>query len=246
MAIKVITLYNMVKGASEAATNAANVVQTSSGTAYSSYPTHIHQYNRLVTYVHQNFGEEAETLCPLIDIQAMGKQLNPYDTLIPSWKMYLDLAVSSFNVLEAYLKSKIPAEKRDIEAVSDFLRLNLRPSLYEDPKGEKDLQNTVETLLRARRFEFYRETVRIPYSSKTFVPDYTFETLHLALELKLCTSDSKVKEIIDEINADIPAYQTRYTYIIFVIYDLGFIRDVVQFKTSFERNLNVIVEIVKK
>ena len=52
--------------------------------------------------------------------------------------------------------------------------------------------------------------------------------------------------MIDEINGDIPAYQTRYENVIFAIYDLGFIRDVAEFKGSIERNTNVYVVIVKK
>ncbi len=56
----------------------------------------------------------------------------------------------------------------------------------------------------------------------------------------------RAKEIIDEINADIPPYKTRYENVIFVIYDLGFIRDVTEFKGSIEKNLNIYVSVVKK
>ena len=64
--------------------------------------------------------------------------------------------------------------------------------------------------------------------------------------MKLCNSRDRVREMIDEINGDIPAYQTRYENVIFAIYDLGFIRDVAEFKGSIERNTNVYVVIVKK
>jgi hypothetical protein len=128
----------------------------------------------------------------------------------------------------------------------DFITANLRPSIFEDPKNEKELQNIVEVMLRAREYEYRRELIRIPYSSKVYIPDFTFEVLHLALEMKLCSSRDRVREMIDEINSDIPAYQTRYENVIFAIYDLGQIRDEAEFKGSIERNLNVYVVIVKK
>jgi hypothetical protein len=150
------------------------------------------------------------------------------------------------STLAVYLQSKMTPTRKEIEAVIDFLNANLRPSIFEDPKNEKELQNIVEVMLRAREYEYRRESIRIPYSSKMYIPDFTFEVLHLALEMKLCNSRDRVREMIDEINGDIPAYQTRYENIIFAIYDLGHIRDVAEFKGSIERNPNVYVVIVKK
>jgi hypothetical protein len=40
--------------------------------------------------------------------------------------------------------------------------------------------------------------------------------------------------MIDEINADIIGYQSKYERILFVIYDLGFIRDVALYCSSIE------------
>src|SRR5207245_2314806 len=119
-------------------------------------------------------------------------------------------------------------------------------SIYDDPKNERELQNIVEIMLRSREYDYRRELIRIPYSSKTYIPDFTFEVLHLALEMKLCNSKERVKEMIDEINGDIPPYQTRYENVIFAIYDLGSIRNVAEFKGSIEKNLNVYVVVVKK
>ena len=58
-------------------------------------------------------------------------------------------------------------------------------------------------------------------------------------------NSKREKEIIDEVNADILAYQTKYERVIFIIYDLGFIRDVAQFSADIEKNPNVYA-IVKK
>ena len=68
----------------------------------------------------------------------------------------------------------------------------------------------------------------------------------MAVEAKLYNSKKKEKEIIDEINADIPAYQTRYKHVIFIVYDLGFIRDVDRFKSGIESNQGVYIEVIKK
>ena len=67
----------------------------------------------------------------------------------------------------------------------------------------------------------------------------------MPLEVKFCDSDKKEKTIIDEMNADIPAYQKRYRWIIIVVYDLGIIQDVHLFKTSIESNPDVYVHIQK-
>ena len=242
----ITTLYNMVKAAAEAATNSANLKTqpvNSDFMLYGTYPVYVQEYNDLLVHVYKLCGKEAQELFPHINL---GEYMNPADTLGSFWKEYLDLAVVKLNTLAAYLQSKIPAVRKEIEAVMDFITANLRPSIFEDPKNERELQNIIEVMLRAREYDFRRELIRIPYSSKVYIPDFTFEVMHLALEMKLCNSRDRVREMIDEINGDIPAYQTRYENVIFAIYDLGFIRDVAEFKGSIERNTNVYVVIVKK
>ena len=44
---------------------------------------------------------------------------------------------------------------------------------------------------------------------------------------------------------DILAYQTRYPILLFIVYDLGFIRDVDRFIEIFEKIKNVMVKVVK-
>ena len=69
--------------------------------------------------------------------------------------------------------------------------------------------------------------------------------IDLAIDIKLCSRDGREKEIIAEINDDIMAYQTKYGNLLFVIYDIGFIRDIERFADSFEIQRNVIVRVVK-
>ena len=113
-------------------------------------------------------------------------------------------------------------------------------------QNEREVENVLETILRAKSLDYRREKVSIEYSSKSFVPDFTFDSLDLALETKLCKSAAKEKALIDEINADILAYKTCYNRIVFVIYDLGCIRDEGRFRSGIEGNPGVYVLIIKK
>ncbi len=86
----------------------------------------------------------------------------------------------------------------------------------------------------------------MPYSTKRYIPDFTFNRIGLAVEVKLCKAKDREKEMIAEINDDIIGYGGRYDRCLFVIHDLGFIRDIVQFSADIEENPNIHVLIVKK
>lgn len=236
------TLYMMVKAVARNAERACEVAghNTSTLWGYSGYSAYIDEYNRLVPLVVEQFGEEAKRLFQPID-------LTPgYSTAGIMWITYSELASTRLNALASYLQAKLGATDRQVQAVLDLINANLRPAIFHDPEREVEVQNALEVIFRARVFDYRREKVTIEYSSKQFVPDFTFESLDLAVEVKLCKSAKKEKIIIDEINADIPAYQTKYRYIIFVVYDCGFIRDVNQFKSGIESNPGVYVLVVKK
>jgi len=102
-----------------------------------------------------------------------------------------------------------------------------------------------ETLLVGADIAHERETDSIVYSSKTYIPDFTFPTIGLAVELKLCNRPDREKEIIAEINDDIIAYKTKYRNLVFAVYDLGYIRDMDRFSQAFEASEGVIVRVVK-
>jgi hypothetical protein len=104
------------------------------------------------------------------------------------------------------------------------------------PVEEKEVKDTIEIMLNSKGYTFQREKVEIRYSSKGFKPDFTFEDLNALLEVKLCKTDKKEKDIIDEINADIPAYTTKYKNVTFLVYDLGIIRDSELFARDIEKN----------
>ena len=108
------------------------------------------------------------------------------------------------------------------------------------------MQDVLETIFRARALDFRREQDSVPYSTKRYIPDFTFNRIGLAVEVKLCKGQHREKEMIEEINSDIIGYGGRYDRCLFVIYDLGHIRDVAQFSRDIEQNPNVHVLIIKK
>lgn len=122
----------------------------------------------------------------------------------------------------------------------------LRKTMRDKPNNEKEVQDKLEDLFIGAGLDrqFVRETIHVPYSTKSSIPDFTFNNLNTAVEIKLCKSDDNEKKIISEINDDIVTYKTRYLNIIFAVYDLGIIVNQDKFKSDIEAN-NVVVIIVK-
>ena len=108
---------------------------------------------------------------------------------------------------------------------------------------EKEIQDQFENLLIGADIDFEREGPHIDYSSKAYIPDFSFNSIDLAVEIKLCKTEEKT--FIQQINDDILAYKTKFNNLLFIIYDLGVIRDVDTFKQSFEETENVIVHVIK-
>lgn len=125
---------------------------------------------------------------------------------------------------------------RILTNLEEYLFRNLRKNVMQKPLEEKEVKDVIQIMLNSKGIVFEREKVRISYSSKDFIPDFAFEDLNAVLEVKLCKTDKKEKDIIDEINADIPAYTSRYNNTTFLVYDLGIIRDIDLFRKDIERN----------
>jgi len=125
------------------------------------------------------------------------------------------------------------------------IQSQLRKSIREMPNNEKMIQDSLETIFNVKGFEFLREKEHIEYSTKAYIPDFTFPSISTIVEVKFCNSQRKEKDIISEINDDILAYSAKYSNLIFVVYDTGIIRDMDMFKGSFSEHPNVIVEVIK-
>ena len=147
--------------------------------------------------------------------------------------------------------TKVTAQKTEASNPNDVLRIinlgdrKLRKVVRAVPRMEREIQDAFENLLVGADISYSRETEHIEYSSKTYIPDFTISSVDLVVELKLCSKDTREKNLIGEINDDIMAYRTKHRNLLFFVYDTGFIRDIDRFIESFEANQDVVVRVVK-
>ncbi len=136
-------------------------------------------------------------------------------------------------------------ESSAIIRIINIAERKLRKVIRQKPSTEKEIQEAFENLLIGTDILYSREKESIEYSSKTYIPDFTIDKIDLVIEIKFCVKEDREKKIIAEINDDILAYQTEYSNLFFIVYDLGFIRDVDRFIDSFQKHQNVIVKVIK-
>jgi hypothetical protein len=240
------TLYNM---AATAALNAERMCGhdgrsegEQSYRRYGGYPSYVKEYNRLLEFTAEADPDVRKYFEPI----DLGENADPEYVSNSSWGIYAEQAAVALRSLATYLQSRLGRKQQEYEQIIDVIRANLRPAIYEDPKHEREVQNALETIFRARNLDFRREQQTVPYATKRYIPDFTFDRIGMAVEVKLCKEKEREKTMIDEINSDIIGYSGRYDRSLFVIYDLGFIRDVAKFSRDIEENPNVHVLIIKK
>jgi hypothetical protein len=160
---------------------------------------------------------------------------------------FLDVAdyIERAGLTAIYEGKNTGPETSAILRVINLAETKLRKVVRDKPSREIEIQDAFEALLIGAEIPFSRETDRIEYSSKTYTPDFTMGKLDLVTEIKLCGREGREKEIIAEINDDILAYRTKYGNILFVVYDLGFIRDTDRFGRSLEEHETVMVRVIK-
>lgn len=171
--------------------------------------------------------------------RAFVAQLNQARGLLLAARDHLEQS----KIEDVYDGKNTPDETNEIMKIINLVSNKLRKIIRSVPDKEKDIQDKFEDLLLANDIEFSREFPHIEYSSKKYIPDFSFKKIDLAVEVKLCKRDEKV--LISELNDDILAYKTLFRNILFIIYDLGQIRDQEFFKASFETNPDVIIQIIK-
>lgn len=152
-------------------------------------------------------------------------------------------------ILKAYLETQTGIVDDEIQVLRDFFKSRLRSAIFEIPESEKEVQDVIERLLIGRGMQkaedYDREVGRVRHSSKEVIPDFAILKLSCALEVKLIKQTSRIGNVVDEISADILSYSKEYKRILFIIYDLGQIRNEVEFRRDLENNSYVTVVIVK-
>jgi hypothetical protein len=212
---------------------------------FSSYKLFLRKYNALVKQAAPLLADT--TMLDLINVEHIK------DSGLYGWgqqKELFDYAYSNAMLLKSLLEGEIGYAEDETQSLRDFLQANLRKAIFTVPDKEVEVQNAVETLIVGRGMEkgtdYDRETGRVKTSGKESVPDFIFfPNLKLCLEVKLSKSTERLKAIVDEINADIRAYSTQYERQLYIVYDVGTIRDETEFKSGLENAPGVSVIIVK-
>lgn len=93
--------------------------------------------------------------------------------------------------------------------------------------------------------DYDRETGKFMFSGKEYIPDFVINKYELCIEVKFIKEVSRKSKMIEEINADITAYSKEYKNILFIIYDVGIIRDETEIKRDIENVEGVNVIIIK-
>jgi hypothetical protein len=239
------TVYNMAASAARGADHMCGHGGGSEPVSYrllDGYPFHINQYNRLLKIA----AELDPAVTKYVEPIDMSKVPDPRGLTPGIWGIYAEQAAVALNSLASYLQSKLGKTQQEHEQIIDLIRLNLRQAIYQDPKHEREVQNALDIIFNARNLDFRREKDTVPYSTTHYIPDFTFNRIGLAVEVKLCKDKDREKDMIREINDDIIGYAGRYDRCVFVLYDLGFIRDVAGFSGDIEKNSGAHVLIVKK
>jgi len=211
---------------------------------YSSYKMFLRKYNELV--------KQAVPLIPanpLLDLFNLEKIRESASCTWIQQKEFFDMAYSNAALLKSLLQGAIGYAEDETQNLKDFIQANLRRAVFTIPDREAEVQNGIEALIvgrgMAKGMDYDRETGRVKTSGKESVPDFIFPNLKLCLEVKLSKSGDKLRAIVDEINADIRAYSSSYDRQLYVVYDIGTIRDEAEFKSGLEDAPGVSVVVVK-
>lgn len=177
------------------------------------------------------------------------KMKSSASTVWPVQKEIIDAVYANLSLLISIVENSINIKKDERENLRNFLKVNLRKAIYNTPENEKTIRNALESLLvgkgLVKGLDYDRETGRVKIASKEVIPDFILMRMNLALEVKIIKEKDRISKVIDEINADIIAYTEKYSSILFVIYDLGIIRDEEEFLSGFNNKNNIDCIIVK-
>jgi REase_DpnII-MboI len=211
---------------------------------YAGYKQYIRKYNQLLVAVSKITAIDA-----VLDAYDYSKIPDAGDAIGLQQQELFQSVHANLSVLKAYLENKLAMKQDEITNLVNFFKANLRRAVFDIPEKELDIQNAVEQLLIGRGLtkgvDYDRETGRVKVSIKECVPDFIFPKLGLALEVKLSKDRNRSRVIVDEINADIRAYGTKYSALVFIVYDLGSIRDEVEFKHGLELADSVSILVIK-
>ena len=167
----------------------------------------------------------------------------------PVQKQLFDTIYADVLILSSMLSEYDTGMSASISEIQDLLTANLRKSVFDKPEGERAIQNAVEALFIGRGYQrsidYDRETGRVKYSGNEFIPDFIFARYSLVIEVKLVKRTNQVSRCVEEMSADVSAYLSMYRNVLFCIYDLGFIRDVMELESGLQSHDGVRIVVIK-
>ncbi|NCD08763.1 MAG: hypothetical protein EOL98_04925 [Negativicutes bacterium] len=170
------------------------------------------------------------------------------DTLWGEQKRILEQVLVSAKMLFASLEGNLDFVEDEFENLENIIASRLRTMMFKKPEKEVEVQNGLESLFIGRGMnkglDYDRETGKLEFSGKEFIPDFVIYNLKASVEVKLLR-EGKKSQIIEEISADITAYSKIYERQLFVVYDLGVIQNEDEFKRDIENVGNIRLVIIK-
>ena len=119
--------------------------------------------------------------------EAYVEQLEQANGFLLAAKDYLD----ANDIDTVYCASVEKQATGDLMKVLSLSEHKLRKVIRTKPEREKEIQDQFENLLIGADIEFEREGPHIDYSSKAYIPDFSFNSIDLAVEIKLCKTEEK-------------------------------------------------------
>lgn len=212
---------------------------------YASFKTYATQYNILTN-----------SACKLLGIT--NASFNIYDCeKLPSWGnsvwpiqlQVIESVLLNTETMIAYLEAETEFSDDEFDNLESFLKTKLRSVVFAKPTKEIEIQNAVESLLLGKGWskgiDYDRETGKVKFSGKEYIPDFVIPKLKLCIEIKL-VREGKKSEIIEQINSDIIGYGKEYARQLFVVYDLGVIQNEEEFKRDIEKSTSDIRVVIIK
>ncbi|MBR3162145.1 MAG: hypothetical protein IKF19_05385 [Bacilli bacterium] len=202
-----------------------------------------HRFISCISYVrmYQTLADASTKFIPLnalvgkFDINNLP---NPYDLTSSQHVEWFQTALASIRILISLLEANFDYIDNEYNKIENLINSKLRPLIMNKPEYEKDIQDNIERLFisngMSKGIDYDRETGKFNFSGREYIPDFILPKINCCMEVKLIKEKKHLKKMIEEINADITAYSKKYEKILFVVYDLGCIRDIDEFKRDIE------------
>ncbi len=122
----------------------------------------------------------------------------------------LDELQAAPDVASVYEGKDTAPEASSILKVINIVERKFRKVIHDKPDRETQLQDLFESLLVGADVPYTREKMTFEYSSRAYRPDFVLEEIDLVIELKICDSEKRERDIVKEMNDDTLAYKTKF------------------------------------